>query len=132
VLSMHFDLNTASNMPEQVSVDQYHAVYRQVLVQTKEFLPRCKLVFCQPTALWSKSAVEADDRIRPYVQSIAELKEEFGGEVIVPLHEAFVFSRRARPDVQWFVDQSTLTSSGHMLVAYTWLESCGMVKRAFT
>jgi lysophospholipase L1-like esterase len=132
VLSIHFDLNAASNPPEQLSVDQYHAVYRQVLVQTREFLPKCKLVFCQPAAVWSKTAVEADEKLRPYAQALFELNAEFDGEVIVPLHEAFVFSRRARPDVQWFVDQSTLTPSGHMLVAYTWLESCGMVKRAFT
>jgi acyl-CoA thioesterase I len=132
VLSIHFDLNAATNPPEHLSVDQYHAVYRQVLVETREFLPSCKLVLCQPTALWSRVAIEADERLRPYGVSLAELRTEFGAEVIVPLHEAFVFTRRVRPDVQWFVDQSTLTSSGHMLVAYTWLESCGMVKRAFT
>ena len=132
VLSIHFDLNAGSNPPEQLTVDQYHAVYRQVLVETLEFLPRCKLVLCQPTALWSRNAVEGDERLRPYGVTLAELSSEFGAEVIVPLHEAFVFTRRARPDVKWFVDQSTLTSSGHMLVAYTWLESCGMVKRAFT
>jgi acyl-CoA thioesterase-1 len=132
VLSLLFDLNPASNPPSEVTVDQYHAVYRQILVQTREYVPRCRIVFCQPPALWSKTAVEADEQLRPYAYALMELNREFDGEVIVPLHEAFVYARRGRPDVRWFTDQSTLTSAGHMLIAFTWMESCGLVRSALT
>lgn len=131
ILTVHFDVGALSTPPDQVSSDQYFAVFRQLLVQAKEFLPTCRLIFCQPAALWSKAAVQADDRLRPYVQAVYKLNAEFDGEVIVPLHEALLYARRIRPDIQWFTDQSALTPSGHMLVAHTWMESCGIVRRAF-
>lgn len=130
VLSILFDLNSESNPPSEVTVDQYHAIYRQILVQTMELLPRCRLVLCEPTALWSKTAVEADEQLRPYVKATMALNREFDAEVIVPVHEAFVYARRSRPDVRWFADQSTLTSAGHMLIAFTWMESCGLLRSA--
>lgn len=130
VLSVMFDLNSASNPPSEVTADQYHALYRQVLVQTMERLPRCRLVLCQPAALWSKTAVEADEQLRPYVNALLALNSEFNAEVVVPIHEAFVYARRSRPDVRWFIDQSTLTSAGNMLIAFTWMECCGLVRSA--
>lgn len=104
------------------SIDEFRAIYRQILEQTRARLPRCKLVLCEPTALWSRAPVQGDDLLRPYVSALVEMGREYGASAVVPLHAAFVWARRVRPEVAWVAADGRPTSSGHMLIASTWLE----------
>ncbi|HEY2586590.1 MAG TPA: GDSL-type esterase/lipase family protein [Tepidisphaeraceae bacterium] len=132
VVSIHFDVPAPSGPPGAPAskVVEYLTLYRQILEQTSERLPNCKLVLCQPAAVWTASSFEAADALRPYVHGVMELAREFNAASIVPMHEALVYARRSRPDIGWIESDGQFTSSAHMVIAYTWLEEHGMVPRA--
>lgn len=113
------------------SLDQFRTVYRHILSQTAESLPDAKVVLCEPAALWSTAPVEADEVLRPYVHSLMEIAREFDAKAIVPLHSAFVYVRKARPDIDWTAADHQPTSSGHAVIAYTWLEELGIATRSY-
>lgn len=112
------------------ALDEFRAVYRQLLSRTLELAPRCQLVLCEPAATWSNVPVEADDRLRPYVHALFKIGEEFHAHGIVPVHSALVHARRSRPDVAWIDQNGQLNSAGHAVIAYTWLEECGLAPLA--
>lgn len=118
--------------PHKHALNEFRAVYRQLLVRTKELAPRCKLVLCEPAAVWSNLPVEPDDRLRPYVHSLMKMGEEFNVSGIVPLHSALVHARRSRPEVNWVHPDGMLTSPGHAVIAYTWLEEEGLAPLAMS
>lgn len=122
----------ASSEAHERSLDECRAVYRQLLVQTKQLAPRTRLMLCEPAALWSNIPVEADDRLRPYVHSLFRIGEEFKAHGIVPFHSALVHARRSRPDVSWLGSDGQLTSAGHAVLAYTWLEEAGLTPLAMS
>lgn len=132
VASIHFDVPAPSAEPgnQASQVAEYLTLYRQVLQQTSERLPNCKLVLCQPAAVWTTASFEAADALRPYVHGLMELASEFHAESIVPVHEALVYARRSRPDIGWVTSDGQFTSSANMVIAYTWLEEHGIVPRA--
>jgi acyl-CoA thioesterase I len=45
----------------------------------------------------------------------------------VPLHGAFEEAKRARPEIEWAPDGVHPSSSGHMLIALTWLDATGLL-----
>lgn len=118
--------------PHEHAIDEFRAAYRQLLVRTKELARRCKLVLCEPAAIWSNIPVEADDRLRPYVHSLLKIGEEFHVHGIVPMHSALVHARRSRPEVTWVNSDGMLTSPGHAIIAYTWLEEEGLAPLAMS
>jgi hypothetical protein len=65
------------------------------------------------------------------MHTLQEIAREFGAECVVPLHSAFVYARKTRPDIQWVRDDGQIAPSGQMLIAYTWLEETGVFRRAF-
>jgi acyl-CoA thioesterase-1 len=104
-------------------IEAFRAMYRQILQKTADALPACKVVLCEPTAVWSRTATDIDPNVRPYVESLNRIAVEFKAEVVVPLHSAFVYARQSRPDITWFGADEKLTSTGHMLIAQAWLEA---------
>jgi acyl-CoA thioesterase I len=132
VVSIHFDVPDPSRSAGAggTNLAEFQTLYRQVLQRTAERLPDCKLVLCQPAAVWTTASFEAADSLRPYVHGVMELAREFNAETIVPVHEALVYARRSRPDIGWVTSDGQFTSSAHMTVAYTWLEQNGMMPRA--
>jgi lysophospholipase L1-like esterase len=132
VVSMHFDVPAPTGAPGTTAskVAEYLALYRQILQQTRERLPNCKLVLCQPAAVWTTASFEADAALRPYMHGLMELGREFSIETLVPVHEALVYARRSRPDIGWITSDGQFSSSAQMVIAYTWLEEQGMVPRA--
>lgn len=114
------------------ALNAFRAVYRQLLIRTKELSPRGNLVLCEPAAVWSNQPVEADNRLRPYVHSLYRIGEEFHAHGIVPIHSALVHARRSRPDVPWLSPDAQLSSTGHAVIAYTWLESEGLAPLAMS
>lgn len=121
-----------ASQPHQHALDEFRAVYRQLLIRTKELAPRCKLVLCEPAALWSDVPVEADPRLREFVYALWRIGEEFNVHGTVPVHSALVHARRSRPDVKWIASDGQLTSTGHAVIAYTWLEEEGLAPLALS
>jgi lysophospholipase L1-like esterase len=132
VLSILIDLDDpalrAADAPA-LSVDQFEANYRQILEETTNYLPQCRIVLCEPAAAWSEDAAGADDRLRPYVDSLLAMGRDYSAESVVPAHEALVYARRARPDIRWVRDDGQPTSSGHAAIAYSWLEANELARR---
>lgn len=113
-------------------LDEFRAVYRQLLLRTRQLAPRATLVLCEPAAIWSDVPVEADDRLRPYVHALHKIGEEFHVHGIVPVHSALVHARRSRPEVSWVSSDGQLPSPGHAVIAYTWLEEAGLAPLAMS
>jgi acyl-CoA thioesterase I len=110
-----------------VSIDDYRAVYRELLQQVRDSAPGCRLVLCEPSVIWPPQPEEGNTLLRPYVQAVHEMGEQFGAECIVPLHETFNRAKAARPDIDWAPDGVHPSSSGHMLIARAWLAATGLL-----
>ena len=104
-------------------IDAFRATLRHLLGKTADALPQCKFVLCEPPAVWSRVEVGRDPNVEPYVESLDRMSIEFKAEVVVPLYSAFVFARQSRPDIRWADEVGKLSSTGHALIAQTWLES---------
>ena len=113
-------------------LDHFRTVYRQVLEMNRRHLPECKIVLGQSPAVWSDVSTEQDEALRLCAQTVFDLAREYDSEVVVPFHEALVFARRARPDIEWIRQTGQLSSSAHMVFAFTWLEETGLVQRSFS
>ena len=112
------------------NVDHFRTVLRQLIVSIRRTVPRARFVLCEPPALWCPGAVQSEPSLTRYVKALHELGYEFGGETVVPVHAAFTYARQLRSDVLWGTASGELTSSGHTLIAYTWLEQTGLLKRS--
>jgi lysophospholipase L1-like esterase len=112
-----------AGVPIEQYVEQYHVILRQV----QAVLPGTKIVLCQPSVIEPPAPAEGNARLQPYVRAVGELKREFGAAALVPLHTAFVAARKARPDVEWTPDGVHPSSTGHMLIARTWLAETGLL-----
>jgi lysophospholipase L1-like esterase len=105
------------------AINDYVAGYRDVLNQTRDVLPRCILILCEPSVLWLDTPPDANDHLDPYIAAVRQLATEFDAHCVVPLHDAFARARDARPELAWTTDGVHPTSAGHMLIAQTWLHS---------
>lgn len=107
-------------------VASFAAGYRDILDQTRQSLPQAKIILCEPSVLWLDQHPGANEKLHPYIALIHELAKEFQVTGIVPLHEAFESARRTRKDIAWTTDGVHPTSTGHMLIALTWLRAVGL------
>jgi acyl-CoA thioesterase I len=112
---------------EGVPVDLYTSTYRAFLERTRSALPACKLVLCEPSVIWPPQDPRAMDALQPYIRAVNDLAMEFHAHALVPLHTAFVNARQLRPDVLWAPDGVHPSSTGHMLIAQTWLNSTSLL-----
>jgi hypothetical protein len=123
VLSILIDIPRPDSAGEKhSSLDQFRALYRQMLSKAADALPECKTVLCQPPAFWSDVPAELDENVRPYSDAVIEIAREFNVRIFVPLHTAFALARHSRPDIQWIDPETRPTSAGNMLIAQTWLQ----------
>ncbi|HTL31329.1 MAG TPA: SGNH/GDSL hydrolase family protein [Tepidisphaeraceae bacterium] len=110
-----------------VEIDRYIVTYREILGQVKERLPNCAIVLCEPSVIDPPQPSHANTELEPYIQAVHSLAVEFAVEAMVPLHEEFVRMRNLRPDILWTTDGVHPTSTGHMLIARTWLRATGLM-----
>lgn len=109
------------------TIDRYTSGLRGLLQQTRQKLPNCALVLCEPSIISPPQPAEANELLQPYVRAIRELGHEFKAAAIVPLHAAFRNAETVRPAVQWTTDGVHPTAIGHMLLARTWLVATGLL-----
>jgi lysophospholipase L1-like esterase len=108
-------------------IDRYVTGYRDILDRTRAELPECKLVLCEPSVISPPAHDEGNAKLQPYVRAVHELAASFGVSCVLPLHRAFIDAQTSRPDVRWTSDGVHPTSTGHMLIARTWLEATGLL-----
>ena len=113
--------------PNGTPLDQFLEVGADILQRLKGAFPAAKIVLCEPSVIWPPAPEVGNERLQPYIDAIRALGVQFGVEQVVPLHAAFVQSREARPDIDWAPDGVHPSSSGHMLIARTWLAQLGLV-----
>ncbi|MFT3786543.1 MAG: SGNH/GDSL hydrolase family protein [Tepidisphaeraceae bacterium] len=131
VLSVYIGINDVwhgfAPRNEGTELARYGEGYRGLLKQTLRAFPKLTLVLVEPSVLWLGTPADANEQLIPYVKAVRELATEFGAVVTVPLHETFNAARAARPDIAWTTDGCHPTSTGHMLIARTWLASTGLL-----
>jgi lysophospholipase L1-like esterase len=131
ILSIYIGINDAWHglVPDRAGceIDDYTRGYRSILTQTREKLPNCQLVLCEPSVIWPPAPAEGNEKLQPYVRAVHALAAEFKAACVVPLHAAFDSARDARSDIPWTRDGVHPTSFGHMLIARTWLVATGLL-----
>jgi len=104
-----------------VPIDKFTSTYRSILQRLRDDRPACKIVLCEPSVIWLEHNPDPIELLQPYVRAVGELAVEFKADVVVRLHGAFVSARKARPEINWAPDGVHPSSTGHMLIARTWL-----------
>src|SRR5579884_983583 len=56
---------------------RFREVYHNLLTQTRHQLPECKLVLCEPSGIWQPQPSEAPTRLKPYIDAVRALAQEF-------------------------------------------------------
>ncbi len=104
--------------PESVFVDEFESEYRGLLTRTRERLPACRVLLCEPTVI-GEDEDSPHNRLMPsYLESIHRLGVEFDA-VVVPMNQAFWQAKRVDRSRAWTMDGVHPLSCGHMLMAVT-------------
>jgi acyl-CoA thioesterase I len=108
-------------------IEKFREIYVEILERLRDALPEVTLVVCEPTVIWPPAPVEGNEALKPYVAAVREIGVQFKARATVPLHEAFNKAGLERPDIEWAPDGVHPSSSGHMLIARSWLASLGLL-----
>jgi acyl-CoA thioesterase I len=108
-------------------IEKFREIYVEILERLRGALPEVTLVVCEPTVIWPPAPVEGNEALKPYVAAVREIGIQFKARATVPLHEAFNKAGLERPDIEWAPDGVHPSSSGHMLIARSWLASLGLL-----
>lgn len=110
-----------------VPIETFTEVYADIIQRLQATHPAVQIVLCEPSVIWSPAPEEGNAVLQPYIAAVRELGSRFNAQAIVPLHAAFENAKRDRPDIAWAPDGVHPSSSGHMLIARTWLASLGLL-----
>jgi len=105
-----------------VSLPKYERVYRALLHEVREALPKVKFVLCEPFVL--RCGVVGEDWIEEIDQRravVAKLADEFGS-VLVPFQSMFEEAVKLAPPSHWASDGVHPSADGHQLMAKCWLD----------
>jgi acyl-CoA thioesterase-1 len=112
---------------EGTSIEIFRKTYSEILERLKKHCPKATIVLCEPTVIWPPAPIEGNDMLKPYVATVQEIAIAFEAQAVIPLHGIFENARSERPDIDWAPDGVHPSSSGHMLIARTWLASLGLL-----
>jgi len=115
---------------EGTDIERFAGVFQNLIIQIETLLPKCRIVLCEPTVIWPPQPIEGNEKLQPYIDAVRTLAADHGDssvECLVPLHAAFENAKLARPDIAWAPDGVHPSSSGHMLIAQTWLGATGLL-----
>ena len=109
------------------SIESYRENYADILGRLKNAFPQVAVVLCEPTAIWPPASAAGNEILKPFVETVQHAGVEFGAQSVVPLHRAFEKAVSERPDIDWLSDGVHPSSSGHMLIARSWLACLGLL-----
>ena len=109
------------------SIESYCENYADILGRLKNAFPQVAIVLCEPTAIWPPASAAGNEILKPFVETVQHAGVEFGVRGVVPLHRAFEKAVSERPDIDWLPDGVHPSSSGHMLIARSWLACLGLL-----
>ncbi len=112
---------------EGVDLERFTRVYDDLVTQTRVLLPACQIILCEPSVIWPPQPFEGTEKLQPYIFAVRAIAVKHPGILVVPLHAAFEDARRERADIDWAPDGVHPSSSGHMLIARTWLAAPGLL-----
>ena len=107
------------------SIEKFQRFYVEILERLRDALPEVTMVLCEPTI--GRPPPQGNKALAPYVTAVRELGAKFEARAVVPLHDAFNKAGMERPDIEWAPDGVHPSSSGHMLIARSWLASLGLL-----
>jgi acyl-CoA thioesterase-1 len=109
------------------SIKKYSESYADILRRLKSACPLATIVLCEPSAIWPPAPAEGNELLKPYVQAVQDAGVAFEARGVVPLYRAFEKAGSERPDIDWLPDGVHPSSSGHMLIARSWLACLGLL-----
>ncbi|MGB7840218.1 MAG: SGNH/GDSL hydrolase family protein [Terrimicrobiaceae bacterium] len=109
------------------SIESYRENYADILGRLKNAFPQVAIVLCEPTAIWPPAPAAGNEILKPFVEAVQHAAIEFGAQSVVPLHRTFEKAVSERPDIDWLPDGVHPSSSGHMLIARSWLACLGLL-----
>jgi acyl-CoA thioesterase I len=112
---------------EGTSLETFREIYADILVRLKGSCPEATIVLCEPSVIWPPAPKEGNEMLKPYVAAVQNAAVEFGVRCVVPLHSIFEKAGSKRPDIEWAPDGVHPSSSGHMLIARSWLACLGLL-----
>lgn len=119
------DIDAAIRNNMVAGIDSFEEDYRKLLTQTKEQLPQCTLVLCEPFILpvgRVKENLESySNAIKKIQESVLRLSTEFK-TIFVPLQQVFENAVKRAPANYWIWDGIHPTCAGHELITKTWLK----------
>ena len=110
-----------------ISIESYRENYADILGRLKNAFPQVAIVLCEPTAIWPPAPAAGSVILKPFVETVQHAGVEFGAQCVVPLHRVFEKAVSERPDIDWLPDGVHPSSSGHMLIARSWLACLGLL-----
>ena len=109
------------------SIESYRENYADILGRLKNAFPQVAIVLCEPTAIWPPASAAGNEILKPFVEAVQHAAVEFDAQSVVPLHRTFEKAVSERPDIDWLSDGVHPSSSGHMLIARSWLACLGLL-----
>ena len=100
--------------------------YRDILERTRRALPNTTIVLCEPPALDFPDNPQSNAELAPHVEAVQRVAATTDVACVVELYRAFAYARAACPDIAWMQDLAHPSTSGHALIAETWLAATGL------
>lgn len=105
-----------------VELDEYEAIYRQLLQDTLTYLPQVKLILGEPFVLQCGIVTEIWLEEMSQRQAIVKKLAEETGACLVPFQRALNEALRLAPPHYWTTDGVHPTVAGHQVLAETWYQ----------
>ncbi|WP_338048382.1 SGNH/GDSL hydrolase family protein [Paraliobacillus sediminis] len=106
---------------EQVTPERFEVIYRELLLKTQKETDAV-IIMMEPTVIEEKINSEGNEKLKAYVQIVAELASEFN-LVVVPTHQSFLTYLEAKTNYELTIDGVHMNDAGNLLMAKTWLET---------
>ena len=105
------------------TLHDYAQIMDKLLTDTIAAEPKVKIVLCEPSVISPPAPAKGNAMLLPYAMAVHELAAKHGDHVacVVPLHQTCLAAERSRPNFAWWPDGVHPSTTGHMLLARTWL-----------
>lgn len=108
-----------------VELDRFENIYRLMLRETKERLPKTKIMLCEPFVLLGSATEAAYDRfleVKKYAEVVKKLADEFSA-TFVPLQAAFDDAGAKYGNAEILSDGVHPTLKGAVVLGNEWLRA---------